>query len=47
MPAGPRTEAGLRQNLRVGIRYLESWLRGQGCVALYGLMEDAATAEMM
>jgi malate synthase len=46
VPAGPRTEAGLRLNLRVGIRYLESWLRGQGCVALYGLMEDAATAEI-
>jgi malate synthase len=46
VPAGPRTLGGLRQNLRVGIRYLESWLRGQGCVALYGLMEDAATAEI-
>ena len=46
VPAGPRTIDGLRQNLRVGIRYLESWLRGQGCVALYGLMEDAATAEI-
>jgi len=46
VPAGPRTLDGLRQNLRVGIRYLESWLRGQGCVALYGLMEDAATAEI-
>ena len=46
VPAGARTEAGLRLNLRVGIRYLESWLRGQGCVALYGLMEDAATAEI-
>jgi malate synthase len=46
VPTGPRTEAGLRQNLRVGIRYLESWLRGQGCVAIYGLMEDAATAEI-
>jgi malate synthase len=46
VPQGARTEAGLRQNLRVGIRYLESWLRGQGCVAIYGLMEDAATAEI-
>jgi malate synthase len=46
VPAGPRTAGGLRQNLRVGIQYLESWLRGQGCVALYGLMEDAATAEI-
>jgi malate synthase len=46
IPAGPRTLGGLRQNLRVAIQYLESWLRGQGCVALYGLMEDAATAEI-
>ncbi len=46
VPRGPRTEKALRQNLKVGIRYLESWLRGQGCVALYGLMEDAATAEI-
>jgi malate synthase len=46
IPQGTRTEHGLRQNLKVGIRYLESWLRGQGCVALYGLMEDAATAEI-
>lgn len=46
VPRGTRTEQGLRHNLRVGIRYLESWLRGQGCVALYGLMEDAATAEI-
>jgi len=46
VPTGPRTMDGLRLNLRVGVRYLESWLRGQGCVALYGLMEDAATAEI-
>ncbi|BDU76755.1 malate synthase A [Mesoterricola sediminis] len=46
VPSGPRTERGLRHNLKVGIRYLESWLRGHGCVALYGLMEDAATAEI-
>ena len=46
VPSGLRTEAGLRHNLRVGLRYLESWLRGQGCVAIYGLMEDAATAEI-
>jgi malate synthase len=46
VPQGRYTERGLRQNLRVGIRYLEAWLRGQGCVALYGLMEDAATAEI-
>ncbi len=46
VPAGPRTDASLRHNLRVGLRYTEAWLRGQGCVALYGLMEDAATAEI-
>lgn len=46
VPAGTCTDAGLRHNLRVGLRYLEAWLRGQGCVALYGLMEDAATAEI-
>lgn len=43
---GPRTEAGLRHNVRVGVQYLESWLRGAGCVPLYDLMEDAATAEI-
>jgi malate synthase len=45
-PAGTRTEAGLRLNIRVGIQYLEAWLRGNGCVPLYNLMEDAATAEI-
>jgi malate synthase len=45
-PSGTRTEAGLRHNVRVGVQYLESWLRGQGCVPLYHLMEDAATAEI-
>ena len=43
---GPRTEAGLRQNINVGVLYLESWIRGVGCVPLYNLMEDAATAEI-
>ena len=43
---GTRTEAGLRHNVRVGIQYLEAWLRGNGCVPLYNLMEDAATAEI-
>jgi malate synthase len=43
---GTRTEAGLRHNVRVGIQYIESWLRGNGCVPLYNLMEDAATAEI-
>jgi malate synthase len=43
---GTRTDAGLRHNVRVGIQYLEAWLRGQGCVPIYHLMEDAATAEI-
>ncbi len=46
VPTGPRTENGLRHNVRVGIQYLEAWLRGEGCVPLYNLMEDAATAEI-
>lgn len=46
IPEGPRTEAGLRQNIRVGVLYLEAWLRGQGCVPIDHLMEDAATAEI-
>jgi malate synthase len=46
LPEGTITEAGLRQNLNVGIGYLEAWLRGTGCVPLYNLMEDAATAEI-
>src|SRR5207249_8683526 len=46
VPGGTITEAGLRQNIDVGLQYLESWLRGQGCVAIYNLMEDAATAEI-
>jgi malate synthase len=46
VPEGTRTEAGLRHNIRVGIHYLESWIRGVGCVPLYHLMEDAATAEI-
>jgi malate synthase len=45
VPEGTITEAGLRQNLNVGIGYIEAWLRGTGCVPLYNLMEDAATAE--
>ncbi len=44
--SGTRTMAGLRHNIRVGIHYLESWLRGTGCVPIYHLMEDAATAEI-
>jgi malate synthase len=46
VPQGSITEAGLRQNLNVGIGYIEAWLRGTGCVPLYHLMEDAATAEI-
>jgi len=43
---GERTEAGLRENIRVGVQYIEAWLRGRGAVPLYNLMEDAATAEI-
>src|SRR5215467_9200546 len=46
VPKGMITEAGLQQNLNVGIGYLEAWLRGIGCVPLHHLMEDAATAEI-
>jgi len=45
-PHGPITEAGLRQNVSVGVQYLEAWLRGRGAVPLFNLMEDAATAEI-
>jgi malate synthase len=43
---GKPTIEGLRHNIRVGIQYIEAWLRGSGCVPLYDLMEDAATAEI-
>jgi malate synthase len=46
IPRGPRTEACLRNNCVVGVQYLEAWLGGLGCVPLYNLMEDAATAEI-
>jgi malate synthase len=46
VPTGHRTEGGLCHNIRVGILYLEAWLRGNGCVPLFSLMEDAATAEI-
>jgi malate synthase len=46
IPEGTRTEAGLRLNVRVGIRYLAAWIGGTGCVALDDLMEDTATAEI-
>jgi malate synthase A len=45
-PTGSRTEHALRHNVRVGVQYLEAWLRGAGAVPLYDLMEDAATAEI-
>ena len=46
VPKGEVTEEGLRNNCRVGIQYIEAWLGGLGCVPLYNLMEDAATAEI-
>jgi malate synthase len=46
VPEGALTLAGLRQNVDVGVQYLEAWLMGNGCVPLYDLMEDAATAEI-
>jgi malate synthase len=46
VPDGEITEAGLRGCICVGVQYIESWLRGNGCVPLYNLMEDAATAEI-
>ena len=45
-PEKPITEAGLRNNISVGIQYIGSWLAGNGCVPVYNLMEDAATAEI-
>jgi len=46
VPKGEITEKGVRLNIDVGIQYAESWLRGSGCVPIYNLMEDAATAEI-
>ncbi len=45
-PSTPITEAGLRNNISVGIQYLGAWLAGNGCVPVFNLMEDAATAEI-
>ncbi|WP_179403689.1 malate synthase A [Burkholderia guangdongensis] len=45
-PESPITEAGLRENINVGIQYLGAWLAGDGCVPIHNLMEDAATAEI-
>lgn len=46
VPEGEITEDGIRMNVQVGIRYTEAWLSGNGCVPLFNLMEDAATAEI-
>ena len=46
VPKGKITEQGFRDNIKVGIQYVEAWLNGNGCVPLYHLMEDAATAEI-
>ena len=46
VPSGDITEQGLRWNIDVGLQYIHSWLQGQGCVPIYNLMEDAATAEI-
>ncbi|USD44174.1 malate synthase A [Vibrio sp. SCSIO 43135] len=44
--SGTRDEAGVRKNIRIALYYIEAWIRGYGCVPIYGLMEDAATAEI-
>jgi malate synthase len=46
LPQGKITEDGLRNNINVGIQYMEAWISGNGCVPLHNLMEDAATAEI-
>ena len=46
LPEGEITEEGLARNIDVGLQYLAAWLRGNGCVPIYNLMEDAATAEI-
>lgn len=46
VPEGKITEKGLRNNISVGIQYMASWISGNGCVPIYNLMEDAATAEI-
>jgi malate synthase len=43
---GSRTEEGMRLNIRIALQYIEAWIGGNGCVPIYGLMEDAATAEI-
>ena len=46
LPKGPITEQGLRTNINIGIQYMGAWLAGTGCVPIFNLMEDAATAEI-
>ena len=46
IPGGTITEAGVRNNVSVGLQYIESWLRGNGAAAIFNLMEDTATAEI-
>ena len=43
---GVKSEEGMRHNIKVAVQYIEAWIRGNGCVPIYGLMEDAATAEI-
>jgi malate synthase A len=45
-PAGARTRAGLRRSIRIGVQYLEAWLRGEGSVPIYGRVEDTGTVEI-
>jgi malate synthase len=45
-PEGPITEQGVRMNINVGVQYMGAWLAGNGCVPIFNLMEDAATAEI-
>ncbi len=46
VPEGEVTEAGVRNNISVALQYIDAWIQGNGAVAIYGLMEDAATAEI-
>ncbi|MGE0736305.1 MAG: malate synthase A [Alphaproteobacteria bacterium] len=46
VPSGTISEKGVRHNINVSVQYIEAWLRGNGCVPIYNLMEDAATAEI-
>lgn len=46
VPAGEITEAGVRNNISVALQYIDAWIQGNGAVAIFGLMEDTATAEI-